>query len=278
MKRLSGFANSLGETAWLGFWSKAERDYADHFTTHCRVIDSQSIGCNLHTSPLIRGCKEFNLLWKAFCLPRRGNRDVRTKMYRCAKMHVLNHSHTSSDGHVHSVRPAVNAHGKTHTNTCTHAYMHVHSKRLSNVMCGDRLSALLKGCSTVKLHSMLGLQHGSICACEKFKLKLTNVKMFSPTNVPALTTTFNSLIKRRRESVFKFMYVRAKERLNYWNQMIFGSRTDNQANYFNSVSLQYFMDEPTQYPEELCSYRTSRFTSNCRSVLMQEAACSVSRK
>lgn len=81
-------------------------------------------------------------------------------------MHVLNHSYTSSQEHAHSVRhadgPPVNAHGRTHTNTCTHTYMHAHSKRLSNFMCRDRLSALFRGCSTVKLHSMLGLQHGSI--------------------------------------------------------------------------------------------------------------------
>ena len=80
-------------------------------------------------------------------------------------MHGLNHSHTGSERHVHSVReahgPAVNAHRKIHK-TCTHAYMHAHSKRLSNVMCGDRLSALLKGYSTVKLHSLLRLQHASI--------------------------------------------------------------------------------------------------------------------
>lgn len=81
-------------------------------------------------------------------------------------MHVLNHSHISLEGHVHSVRhadrPAVNAHRNTHTNTYTHTYIHAHSKRLSNVMCGDRLSALLSGCSTVTVHPVLGLQHGSI--------------------------------------------------------------------------------------------------------------------
>lgn len=83
-----------------------------------------------------------------------------------AEMHVLNCTHTSSEGQVHSVRhagrPAVNA----HTNTCKHTCMHTHSKRLSNVMCGDRLSALLRGCSTVKLHSMLGVKHGSIWLVE----------------------------------------------------------------------------------------------------------------
>lgn len=39
----------------LDFEVKRNSDYADHFTAHCRLIDSQSIGCNLHTSPLIRG-------------------------------------------------------------------------------------------------------------------------------------------------------------------------------------------------------------------------------
>lgn len=38
----------------LDFEVKRNSDYADHFTTHCRVIDSQSIGCNLYTSSLIR--------------------------------------------------------------------------------------------------------------------------------------------------------------------------------------------------------------------------------
>lgn len=87
-------------------------------------------------------------------------------MYRYAKMHMLYHSHTSSEGHVQSVRhthrPAVNAHSMTNTNTCKHTYMRAHSKRLSSVMCRDRLSAFLKSYSTVKLHSMFGLQHGSI--------------------------------------------------------------------------------------------------------------------
>lgn len=78
----------------LGFEVKWNSDYADHFTTHCQVIDSQSIRCNLHTSTLIRGYWEFKLLWKAFCLPGRGNRDVRTKKWD-AKTHVLNHSYTS---------------------------------------------------------------------------------------------------------------------------------------------------------------------------------------
>lgn len=39
----------------LYFQVKRNSDYADHFTTHGWVIDSQSIGCNLHTSSLIRG-------------------------------------------------------------------------------------------------------------------------------------------------------------------------------------------------------------------------------
>ena len=83
-------------------------------------------------------------------------------------MHVLNHSHTSSEGHVQSVRhahrPACSKCTREDTlkHMHTQAYMHAHSKRLSNVMCGDRLSALLKGYSSVKLHFMLGLQHGSI--------------------------------------------------------------------------------------------------------------------
>ncbi len=38
----------------LDFEVKRNSDYVDHFTTHCRVIDSHSIGCNCHTSPLIR--------------------------------------------------------------------------------------------------------------------------------------------------------------------------------------------------------------------------------
>ena len=50
--------------------------------------------------------------------------------------------------------------------------MHAHWKRLCNVMCRDRLSALLRGCSTLKLHSMLGLQRGSIWQVKNSSWKL----------------------------------------------------------------------------------------------------------
>lgn len=106
----------------------------------------------------------------------------------------MNHSHTSLKEHGHSVRPAVNAHEKTHTNTCTHTYMHVQS----NVMCRDRLSTLLRGCSRVKLPSMLGPQHASIWLANKFKLKITNLKFLMLANPPAFPTTLKSLVKRWR--------------------------------------------------------------------------------
>lgn len=45
----------LAKQLGLDFEAKRNSDYADHFTTHCRVIDSQSMACRHHTLPLIRG-------------------------------------------------------------------------------------------------------------------------------------------------------------------------------------------------------------------------------
>lgn len=52
---LEALPTSSEKQLGLYFEVKRNSDYADHFSTHCRVIDSQSIARNLHTSPLIRG-------------------------------------------------------------------------------------------------------------------------------------------------------------------------------------------------------------------------------
>lgn len=41
----------------------------------------------------------------------------------------------------------------THKHQRAYTYTHVHGKRLSNVMSGDRLSALLRSCFTATMHS-----------------------------------------------------------------------------------------------------------------------------
>ena len=162
----------------LDFEVKRNSDYADHFTTHCRVIDSPSIGWNLHTSPLIRVCEECNLFWKALCLPGWGNRDTGTKMYRDVKMHVLNLCHTGSQRHVRSVRPAVRARGHTHTHTHTHTHVHtltcMHTEKGSVMWCAET------GC----LPSLEAAPHWSCTPClaynvapyGKWKIQAENYK------------------------------------------------------------------------------------------------------
>lgn len=135
---------------------------------------------------------------------------------------MLNYSRTCSEGHVHSVRhadrPSVDPHGRTHTNkkpTCTHIYMHTWPRRLSNVMCRDRLSALLSGCSTVKLHSMLGLQHGSIWLVKKssWKLQMWNFSCWQ-------TSQHFLPLLNHRSRVKEFMHERERDQINeisnYW--------------------------------------------------------------
>lgn len=143
-------------------------------------------------------------------------------------MHALKLSYTSSQEHGHSVRhahkPPLNADGKMrtkhlHTHAHTHTYMHAHSKRLCNVICRDKLSALFRGCSTVRQHSMAGLQHGSIWLVKnsswKKKKKIIKCVIFNADKHPNILAQLNSLVSKwgvwlclgRRGCIYTIFYI-----------------------------------------------------------------------
>jgi len=104
--------------------------------------------------------------------------------------------------------------------------MYAWPKRLSNVICGDRLSAFLCGCSTIKLHSKPDLQHSSTWLVKKssWKLQMWNFSCWQISQ-----NTIVSLLKRCRACFYCIFVWGRKTRIpNQRNRVIIGLGIDNQ--------------------------------------------------